>query len=87
MGVIGFINVPIVHFSVTWWQSLHPGPVIEDGALPGTMLIAFFATMAATLLLTVALVAMRYRIETAADDELWAEPPLAAALAPAGAPQ
>ncbi len=25
--MIGIVNVPIVHFSVNWWNTLHQGPV------------------------------------------------------------
>ena len=34
VGIIGFIDVPIVHFSVDWWRTLHPGPVIDEKARP-----------------------------------------------------
>jgi heme exporter protein C len=63
VGVVGFFDVPVVHFSVQWWRTLHPGPVIETGALPPSMLVAFLVSMAAVLALTVTLVAARYRIE------------------------
>ena len=26
IGIVGFIDVPIVHLSVVWWRSLHQGP-------------------------------------------------------------
>ena len=26
VGIVGFIDVPIVHLSVTWWRSLHQAP-------------------------------------------------------------
>jgi heme exporter protein C len=68
VGIIGFIDVPIVHFSVTWWKTLHPGPVIATNQLPAEMLIAFLVTMMATLLLAGAMVAMRYRIEAAQEE-------------------
>lgn len=32
VGIIGFIDVPIVYFSVQWWRSIHPSPVIGPGA-------------------------------------------------------
>src|SRR5262245_37687376 len=46
VGVVGFIDVPIVHMSVVWWRSLHqPATVLR----PGTPTIA--GSMLATLLL------------------------------------
>lgn len=28
IGIVGFANVPIVHFSVLWWRSLHQPPTV-----------------------------------------------------------
>ena len=67
VGIFGFIDVPVVHFSVTWWRTQHPGPVIVNDALPPEMLTTFLFTMACTLVLAAVLIAIRYRIETLAD--------------------
>jgi heme exporter protein C len=67
VGIFGFIDVPVVHFSVTWWRTQHPGPVIVNDALPPEMLATFFFTMACTLALAAVMIAIRYRIETLAD--------------------
>jgi len=29
LALIGVVNVPIVHFAVTWWNSLHQGPTVR----------------------------------------------------------
>ena len=66
VGIVGFIDVPVVYFSVQWWRTLHPGPVLEatgGPALPAAMLQAFLVTMVAILFLAGTLVAARYRIE------------------------
>jgi heme exporter protein C len=67
VGIFGFIDVPVVHFSVTWWRTVHPGPVIVNDALPPEMLATFLFTMACTLALAAAMIAIRYRIEVLAD--------------------
>src|SRR6266700_2812031 len=67
VGIFGFIDVPVVQFSVTWWRTQHPGPVVINDALPSQMLVAFFVTMAATLFLAAVMVAIRYRIEVLTD--------------------
>jgi heme exporter protein C len=67
VGVFGFIDVPVVHFSVTWWRTQHPGPIVINDALPPQMLIAFLITMACTLFLAGVMVAIRYRIELLMD--------------------
>jgi len=68
VGIFGFIDVPVVHFSVTWWRTQHPGPVVINDALPSQMLVAFFVTMAATLFLAAVMIAIRYRIEVLTDE-------------------
>jgi heme exporter protein C len=48
IGVVGFIDVPIVHMSVVWWRSLHqqatvlrPGAPTIAGSMLVTLLLAF----------------------------------------------
>ncbi len=67
VGIFGFIDVPVVHFSVTWWRTQHPGPVVINDALPAQMLVAFFVTMACTLFLAAVMIGIRYRIEVLTD--------------------
>jgi heme exporter protein C len=41
LAVVGVVNVPIVHFSVVWWNSLHQGATIVKlgtPSMPGSML-------------------------------------------------
>ena len=68
VGIFGFIDVPIVYFSVTWWRTIHPGPVIVNDALPPAMLLTFLVTLACTLFLSAVMIAIRYRIETLLDE-------------------
>jgi heme exporter protein C len=68
VGIFGFVDVPIVYFSVTWWRTQHPGPVIVSNALPPEMLFTFLVTMVCTLFLAGVMVAIRYRIETLMDE-------------------
>jgi len=67
VGIFGFVDVPVVHFSVTWWRTQHPGPIIVNDALPPEMLATFLFTMACTLALAAVMIAIRYRLETLAD--------------------
>src|SRR6266568_4263803 len=67
VGIFGFIDVPVVHFSVTWWRTQHPGPIVVNDALPAQMLLAFLITMACTLFLAAVMIAIRYRIEVLTD--------------------
>lgn len=67
VGIFGFVDVPVVHFSVTWWITQHPGPVIVNDALPPEMLGTFLFTMLCTVVFAAVLVVIRYRIETLRD--------------------
>ncbi len=71
VGIIGFVDVPVVHFSVQWWRTLHPAPVLTGAggpALPPEMLLTFGVSSVAILLLAGTLVAIRYRIEARRDE-------------------
>jgi heme exporter protein C len=50
LAVVGVVNIPIVHFSVEWWNSLHQGPTILRAGGPGMtndMLVPFLIMVAA----------------------------------------
>ena len=88
VGIVGFVNVPIVHFSVYWWRTLHPsGPTpanpTEASGLGGPELLAFFTSLIAFTLLAGWLLAVRVRLGSLADavDELELE-----SAVPTGAP-
>ncbi len=88
VGIFGFVDVPVVHFSVVWWRTQHPGPVIVNDALPAQMLATFLFTMACTLVLAAVMIWTRYRIETLADERQPLEEPAQVLAAPgADAPE
>lgn len=29
LALVGVVNIPIIHFSVQWWHSLHQGPILD----------------------------------------------------------
>lgn len=52
VGIIGFLDVPIIHLSVLWWRTLHPEPVVmilddPGGGLPVSMLVTLLVSLAA----------------------------------------
>lgn len=67
VGIVGVINIPIVHFSVYWWRTLHPsGPTPANPAsssgLGAPELAAFFTALIAFTLLALWLLALRVRL-------------------------
>jgi heme exporter protein C len=72
VGIVGFVNVPIVHFSVQWWRTLHPsGPTlanpIDSSGLGGQEVITFLTSLAAFTLLYAWLLVQRSRVGHLAD--------------------
>jgi heme exporter protein C len=70
LGIIGAVDVPIIHFSVTWWRTLHPEPVVLDTSgpnLPDSMLYSMLVCLLGFTLLYVYLMIQKYRIETVKD--------------------
>ncbi len=66
LGIVGFIDVPIIHQSVVWWRTLHPQSVVlaEGGpAMPPAMLQTLALSMAAFTLLYAWLMVKRVRLE------------------------
>ena len=50
VGILGFVNVPVVHFSVVWWRTLHqpatvlsPDPAPMDGRMALALVLAVVA--------------------------------------------
>lgn len=87
VGIVGFVDVPIVHFSVNWWRTLHPlGPTPADleraSGLGSPELWAFFTALAGFTLLFVWLLALRVRLGRLADEVERAEIARVAAPAP-----
>ena len=82
VGIFGFIDVPVVHFSVTWWRTQHPGPIVVNDALPAEMLATFLFTLGCTLALATVFIAIRYRIETLIDQKVNAVEPAEVIAAP-----
>lgn len=63
IGIVGFVDVPIVHFSVVWWRTLHPArTVVPDTDLPGEMLVALLFMLGVFTLLFTLLLSLRVRL-------------------------
>ena len=66
LAVVGVVNVPIVHFSVIWWNSLHQGSSLSltgKDTIATPMLIPLLLSMLGFTLYFVAVVLVRLRGE------------------------
>lgn len=64
LAIVGVINVPIIYFSVQWWNTLHQGASIRllgKPTIAPPMLAAMLIILAACWLYSVAVVLMRLR--------------------------
>ena len=51
IGIIGFLDVPIVALAIILWRTQHPGPIIFEGGLTGSMLLTLMVCILAFTLL------------------------------------
>lgn len=68
LGIVAFVQVPIVHLSVVWWRTLHQPPTVlkpGDPSMDHTMLAALVANVVAFTLVYGALVRRRRDIAAA----------------------
>lgn len=71
IGIVGFANVPIVHFSVLWWRGLHQPPTIArpgDPTIDHLLLAELLASVLAYTLLYLYLLDRRMDLERARND-------------------
>jgi heme exporter protein C len=69
-GVVAFAQVPLVHFSVLWWRTLHQPPTVlrpGDPSIDHTMLAVLLVNVLAFTLLYVMLVRAETRLAEARD--------------------
>jgi len=66
LAIVGVVNVPIIHYSVVWWNSLHQGATVAKLAkpsMPGSMLWPLLASLLGFMLFFGAVLCMRVRGE------------------------
>ena len=66
LSIVGVVNVPIIHYSVQWWNSLHQGATIAKigkPSMPGSMLWPLLSMLLGFMCFYGAVVCMRLRGE------------------------
>src|SRR5882762_518675 len=75
LALVGVINVPIIYFSVQWWNSLHQGATITRSSfkMAPSMAAAMLILLGACWLYSIAvvLVRVRYIIREREQEALW----------------
>jgi heme exporter protein C len=86
LGVIAVLQIPIVHFSVTWWRGLHQPPTVlrpDNPQIDSPLLFALLMGVAAFTVLFAALVSRRSNLaalQDAAGEAELADPTAGAAI-------
>ena len=63
-GIFAALDIPLVYFSIWWFRTQHPQPVIGDGgSLDARMGWVLLLCWAATLGVMTVLIRLRYRLE------------------------
>ncbi len=73
LGVVAFVQVPIVHFSVTWFRTLHQPatlfrPDVGNAPLDSVFVPPLLTALAAFLLVYLAFIRARYRLADRQDE-------------------
>jgi len=73
LGIVGFLDIPLIHFSVLWWRAFHPQPKIitAEGfgkGLDSSMMTTLLISLAAFTLLYFVLMGQRVRQEKLRDE-------------------
>ena len=63
VGIIGFIDIPIIALATTLWKGMHPGAVIFQGGLDPAMLLTLLVSIAAFTTLYFVLLIQRTSIK------------------------
>ena len=74
IGIVGFIDVPIVYYSVVWWRSIHPsaviGPFSESNSLDPVMNLILWFSFGTISVLFAYLLLERIALRNTEDDLL-----------------
>lgn len=63
LGIVSFLNVIVVHYSVKWWRGLHQGETLgADTQIDGMMLFSLFVGLATFVAIFAWLLVHRFRI-------------------------
>ena len=73
LGIIGFLDIPFIHFSVLWWRTFHPPPkmISPEGLGAGmdiSMVVTLMLSLGAFTLLYFVLMGQRIKVEKMKDE-------------------
>jgi len=72
LGIVGFLDIPIIHFSVLWWRTIHPKPKMltmekVGSGLEPSMIITLMVSLTAFTFLYFLFMGQRIKLEKMKD--------------------
>ena len=72
LGIVGFLDIPIIHFSVLWWRTFHPQPKMltmekVGSGLEPSMIITLMVSLTAFTFLYFLFMGQRIKLEKMKD--------------------
>jgi len=64
LAIFSFADVPIVYFSIQWWRTQHPAPVLSTGGLGPGLRLPLYSMLLAFIFLGTALLRVRLQQES-----------------------
>ena len=76
LSIVGVVNIPIIHYSVIWWSTLHQGPTVTRFDAPAAHIsilspLLFMASVFMLLYLGMLLIRVRNAIIVRNDNSRW----------------
>lgn len=63
-AIVAFVDVPIIHMSVTWWRSIHPTVITDTSVnMPSPMVVALLFSLLTFFCIYLLFLCLRYRLE------------------------
>ncbi len=68
LGIVGFVDVPIIVLATTLWRGIHPGPLIFEGGLAPAMLLTLVVSIVAFTTLFSLLLMLRISVKNSENE-------------------
>jgi len=62
LGILGFLDIPIIHLSVEWWRTLHQPSSLKRGAIDPVMMVPLLINLGAFTILYLYLLSQRLHL-------------------------
>ena len=65
VGIVGFVDVPIIFLAVNLWRTQHPTTIVFEGGLTPPMVMTLLVCIVAFTVLSIVMIMQSYFLKTA----------------------